>query len=105
MTNGLGDLFIEIGNAIKKYENANADSKEKKKLLKLQEVIKEYPILTTYALNDAVRKGLLPVIKRGKLNFYDSEDIERYLSSLKCKNNTQTEIIDSKRNNSKVKFV
>ena len=45
-----------------------------------------YPIFTIYGLNDAVKKGLIPVLKRGKLNFYDTNDIENYINNLKNNN-------------------
>lgn len=108
MNKGLGNLLIEIGNAIKRYEEINQHiDYNDSKLLKLKEVLKLYPILTTYGINEAVKKGLIPVVKRGKLNFYDSKDIENYLTSLK-KNNTNISSDDetkSKNTNSKIKFV
>ena len=80
-------MLIEIGTIIKKYEEQNnTNICNKNQLLKTKEVIERYPILTNYGLNDAVRRGLIPVIKRGKLNFFDSKDIEKYIDELKANN-------------------
>lgn len=108
MNNGLGNLLIEIGTAIKKYEESNkVDISNDSKLLKGKQVLELYPFLTSYALNDAVKKGFIPVIKRGKLNFYDSRDIEKYLSSLKNneQNSSKVEEINARNSNSRIKFV
>lgn len=108
MDSGLGDLLIEIGTAIKKYEVSHQGVvNNSTKLLKSKQVLELYPILTSYALNDAVKKGLIPVVKRGKLNFYDSKDIEKYLSSLKNSehNSTCVEEIKSRNSSSRINFV
>ena len=87
MNNNLGEMLIEIGTIIKKYEEQNnTNILKSNQLLKTKEVIEKYPILTNYGLNDAVRRGLIPVIKRGKLNFFDSKDIEKYIDELKENN-------------------
>ena len=106
MNNSLGDLLIEIGTAINKYEESNKGNiGNNSKLLKGKQVLELYPILTSYALNDAVKKGLIPVIKRGKLNFYDSRD--KYLSSLKNieQNSSEVEEIKPRNSSSRIKFV
>lgn len=87
MNNNFGDLLIEIGTLIKNYyEKNNSENIKQNTLLKAKDVCKRYPILTNYGLNEAARKGLIPVIKRGKLNFYDSKDIENYIKKLKTTN-------------------
>ena len=87
MNNNLGEMLIEIGTIIKKYaEQNNINILNNNQLLKTKEVIERYPILTNYGLNDAVRRGLIPVIKRGKLNLFDSKDIEKYIEKLKENN-------------------
>ena len=87
MNKNLGDMLIEIGTIIKKHqEQNNTNILNNNQLLKTKEVIERYPILTNYGLNDAVRRGLIPVIKRGKLNFFDSKDIEKYIDELKENN-------------------
>lgn len=106
MNNGLGNLLIEIGIAIKKYEENNSQNKiNDSKLLKSKEVLSLYPVLTLYGLNEAVKKGLIPVVKRGKLNYYDSLDIENYLKSLKNYEHSSTEEIKPKDDNSKYRFI
>ncbi|MBQ9833603.1 MAG: hypothetical protein IJO33_00190 [Bacilli bacterium] len=99
-------MLIEIGTIIKKYQNQNCiNSSESNRLLKAKEVIELYPILTSYGLNDAVKRGLIPVIKRGKLNFYDSKDIEKYINELKNNNSSEIKNITPKSNNTRTKFV
>ena len=93
-------MLIEIGTIIKKYQGQNCDSYSSS-LLKAKEVIELYPILTNYGLNDAVKKGLLPVVKRGKLNFYDSKDIEKYISEYKNNDSNENETIKTKSNRTK----
>ena len=79
-------MLIEIGTIIKKYQEQNNIEISNNTLLKTKEVVEKYPILTNYGLNEAVRRGLIPVIKRGKLNFFDSKDIEKYIDELKENN-------------------
>lgn len=99
-------MLIEIGTIIKKYQEQNGNNNLKEsRLLKARDVIESYPILTSYGLNDAVKKGLIPVIKRGKLNFYDSRDIENYICDLKNNNSSEIEEIKPKNNNTRVKFI
>lgn len=105
MNNNIGDMLIEIGTIIKKYQTKNNNYANDSKLLKAREVIELYPILTAYGLNDAVKKGLIPVIKRGKLNFYDSRDIEKYICELKENNSSEIEKITSKKTTIRTKFV
>lgn len=71
---------------IKKYESENS-VKEKQELLKAKQVLERYPIITNYGLNEAVKRGDIPVVKIGRLNFYDSKDIEKYINKNKIKNN------------------
>ena len=78
----LGELFFEVGCLLKKYE-ANLAENNNGKLLKTKQVLEQYPILTQYGLEQAVKEDKIPVIKRGKLNFYDSNDIEAYIQNQK----------------------
>ena len=82
----LGDLVFDIGCLLKKYEQTLADNSTGK-LLKTKQVLEQYPLLTQYGLDQAVRENKLPVIKRGKLNFFDSRDIENYIQSQKVVSN------------------
>lgn len=98
-------MLIEIGTIIKKYQEKNYIDSEDSRLLKAKEVVELYPILTSYALNEAVKRNLIPVVKRGKLNFYDSKDIERYISELKNTNSSEIIKINSKNDTTRTKFV
>lgn len=86
----LGQLVFDIGCLLKKYEQTLANDNINSKMLKTKQVLELYPILTQYGLEQAVREKKIPVIKRGKLNFYDSNDIEKYIQNQKtCSNNSE----------------
>lgn len=79
----LGELVFDIGCLLKKYEQTLNDNNSTGKLLKTKQVLELYPLLTQYGLEQAVREHKIPVIKRGKLNFYDTKDIENYIQNQK----------------------
>lgn len=79
----LGELVFDIGCLLKKYEQTLIDNKNTGKLLKTKQVLELYPLLTQYGLEQAVRENKIPVIKRGKLNFYDTRDIENNIQNQK----------------------
>ena len=76
----LGDLLIEIGTIINNYKKQNEIDNGKQVLLKTKEVLSRYPAITSYGLNEGIKNGLIPVVKIGKLNYFDVKDIEKYLS-------------------------
>ena len=78
--NNLGDLLIEIGTIINNYKKQNEIDNGKQVLLKTKEVLSRYPAITSYGLNEGIKNGLIPVVKIGKLNYFDVKDIEKYLS-------------------------
>ncbi len=96
----LGQLIFEVGCLIKKYEGTQKHEGISGTLLKTKEVLELYPMMTQYGLEQAVKEDLIPVIKRGKLNFYDSNDIEKYIKS-------QKKFSSSKKDNcnSKIKYI
>ena len=79
----LGELVFDIGCLLKKYEQVAIETKSTGKLLKTKQVLEAYPLLTQYGLEQAVKENKIPVIKRGKLNFYDTRDIENYIQNQK----------------------
>ncbi len=79
----LGELVFDIGCLLKKYEQNLVDNNGTGSLLKTKQVLEKYPLLTQYGLEQAVKENKIPVIKRGKLNFYDSRDIETYIQNQK----------------------
>lgn len=79
----LGELVFDIGCLLKKYEQNLIDNKSTGKLLKTKQVLELYPLLTQYGLEQAVRENKIPVIKRGKLNFYDTRDIDSFIQNQK----------------------
>lgn len=84
-------MLIEIGTIINKYQNENTIISEKQVLLKPKEVLDRYHAITNYGLKEAVKNGSLPVIKMGKLNYFDVKDIEQYITSNKVKINKESQ--------------
>ncbi len=76
-------MLIEIGNIINKYSKQNEIDNGNQVLLKTKEVLNRYPAITNYGLNEAIKNGFIPVVKIGKLNYFDIKDIEKYLASNK----------------------
>lgn len=80
----LGDLISCIGSLIKQYENnlniENTNTDKSGRLLKTKDVIKEYPYLTIYALDKAVKDKKLPVTKIGNTNYFNTDDIEAFIN-------------------------
>ncbi|MBR5663091.1 MAG: hypothetical protein IKX00_05600 [Bacilli bacterium] len=76
-------MLIEIGTIINKYQQQNEVHSGNQVLLKTKEVLNRYPAISNYGLNEAVKNGFIPVVKIGKLNYFDVRDIEKYLSSNK----------------------
>lgn len=83
----LGELVFDVGCLLKKYEQTIAEENNSGKLLKTKQVLEQYPLLTQYGLDQAVKEKKIPVIKRGKLNFFDSRDIENYIQNQKVISN------------------
>lgn len=83
----LGELVFDVGCLLKKYEQTMANKNSTSKLLKTKQVLEAYPLLTQYGLDQAVKENKIPVIKRGKLNFFDSRDIENYIQNQKVVSN------------------
>ena len=81
--NNLGDMLIEIGTIINKYQSQNEINNGSQVLLKTKEVLNRYPAITNYGLNETIKNGFIPVVKIGKLNYFDVKDIAKYLSSNK----------------------
>lgn len=81
--NNLGDMLIEIGTILNKYQRQNEVNNGNQILIKTKEVLNRYPAISNYGLNEAIRNGLIPVVKIGKLNYFDVKDIEKYLNSNK----------------------
>ena len=72
-------MLIEIGTIINKYQKQNEVNNGGQILLKTKEVLNRYPAISNYGLNEAIKNGFIPVVKIGKLNYFDVKDIEKYL--------------------------
>lgn len=88
-------MLINIGMIVKEYENSTITTNNNNgNLLKAKEVCEKYPAITPYGLNEAVKQRKIPIVKIGKLNFYDPIDIEKYI------NNKKTYVSEVQENNS-----
>lgn len=61
--------------------NKQNNGKKEHKLIKTKDVVKEYPILTLYALDKAVKENKLSYTRVGNTNYFDVEDIEAFITS------------------------
>lgn len=76
-------MLIEIGTIIKKYQNEHSTQNGNQVLLKTKDVLERYPSISRYALNEAIKNGYIPIVKIGKLNYFDIKDIQKYLEKNK----------------------
>lgn len=85
----VADILILVGHLIKKREELQNDGSAdvKPNILSTKDICQQFPFLKPHTLNEAVRRKELKVIKIGKLNYYDSEDILSYIESKKSYNN------------------
>lgn len=61
--------------------NSQKDGKKQHRLIKTKDVVKEYPILTLYALDKAVKEEKIPYTRVGNTNYFDVDDIESFITS------------------------
>ena len=69
---------------IKQYENnfkKDVEVQEERKLYKTKDAVKQYPVLTIYALEKAVREKKLSYTKIGNTNYFYSTDLENFIDS------------------------
>ncbi len=85
----VADILILVGHLIKKREEQqkNGSIEQKTNILSTKEICIQFPFLKPHTLNEAVRRRELKVIKIGKLNYYEIEDILSYIESRKSYNN------------------
>ena len=81
----LGDIFILLGNFIKKqtYAKENISSLNKGRLYSSKEIANMYPFLKVHTLTELAENGKIPVTKIGKLNHFEEKDIIKYLNNQK----------------------
>ena len=78
----LSDLFIQIGQLIKSYEdNMFKESlhTEKDELYSINDILKLYPKLSKYFLTKCIQEGKLPVTWIGHVRHFKIPDIEKLL--------------------------
>lgn len=63
--------------------NHQINGNKQHRLVKTKDVVKEYPILTLYALEKAVKENKIPYTRVGNTNYFDVVDIEEYITSNK----------------------
>lgn len=80
----LSDVFLEIGNILKKYEDSSNITKEKEKvnsIYSINDVITLYPCLSKHIITKHINEGKLPVIRIGNHRYFYKEDIENILQA------------------------
>ena len=85
----VADILILVGHLIKKREELHNDGSAdvKPNILSTKDICQQFPFLKPHTLNEAVRRKELKVIKIGKLNYYDIDDILNFIESRKSYNN------------------
>ena len=80
----IGDLFLEVGNLIKKYEyslNIQNEKKETNPMYSINEVITIYPQLSKHIITKYISDGILPVTRIGNHRYFYKLDIENILKA------------------------
>lgn len=80
----LSDVFLEISNILKKYEDNLNITQEKKKvnsIYSINDVITLYPCLSKHIITKHINEGSLPVIRVGNHRYFYKEDIENILQA------------------------
>ena len=79
-------MLIEIGTIINKYQQQNEVHSGNQVLLKTKEVLNRYPAISNYGLNEAVKNGFIPVVKIGKLNYFERKYKRIFISNISLRN-------------------
>ena len=75
----LGDVFIKLGNELKKIADEQEKTNENKDvLLSKQDVLDKYKCFNSSSLNNAIKNGLISY-KVGKRRYYKAVDIENWI--------------------------
>jgi len=98
----LSDLFFEIGNVIKNYEESSYVKEEIKvndELYSINQIIELYPLLSKHILTNAINNGELKVTWLGNKRYFNLNDINEYLKlKQETVHNTVPETLESWRN-------
>lgn len=89
----LSELFIEIGELIKSYEDNVRLGKVKQdveQLYSIGEIIEIYPKLTKHILTKAINSGVLPVTWVGNERCFYLKDVDNYLANQTTRQNVTT---------------
>jgi len=98
----LSDLFFEIGNVIKNYEESSYVKEEIKvndELYSINQIIELYPLLSKHILTNAINNGELKVTWLGNKRYFNLNDINEYLKlKQETVHNSVPETLESWRN-------
>jgi len=98
----LSDLFFEIANVIKNYEENSYVKEEIKvndELYSINQIIELYPLLSKHILTNAINNGELKVTWLGNKRYFNLNDINEYLKlKQETVHNTVPETLESWRN-------
>ena len=90
-------ISLLLNDILKKKDIKQESIKEEQKIkqyLSKKEVIKNYhPLITDYALNQAISKGHITYSKRGSKYYFESKDIEEWINNQKKDSNAQRNAI------------
>jgi len=98
----LSDLFFEIANVIKNYEENSYVKEEIKvndELYSINQIIELYPLLSKHILTNAINNGELKVTWLGNKRYFNLNDINEYLKlKQETVHNSVPETLESWRN-------
>lgn len=81
------NVSLYLNDVMKNKNNIHKQIKEEQKAIQYlskKEVIKNYhPLITEYALNQAINKGQISYSKRGSKYYFENKDIEEWINNQK----------------------
>ena len=83
----LGEVLIIIGSYLNQRDDTSNEvsSTQGNKIMSTKEVITKYPFLKLHKINELIKKNKLEVIKIGRLNYFEENEILKYLEDSKAK--------------------
>lgn len=89
----LGDLFLQIGDTIKKYENScliTEVQNEKEKLYGIEEIISIFPQLSKHIITKAINNNEIHATWIGNKRYFSISEINKLLKCEKPTNNNES---------------
>lgn len=93
IVNFMSQVSLLLNDVLENKTTKQEQSIEKEKIIQYlskKEVVKNYhPLITEYALNQAINKGQITYSKRGSKYYFEVSDVEQWISDQKNNSNVQ----------------